>query len=103
MARLLQVFGFLSVLFLGATLAFQALAIGCIFFFIVVLCPTTANSAALRRVAWATSVRAGCSPARAGSGNSAPAQCQIFAARARQRCCARFRWFSAGLYLRRLV
>ncbi len=49
MARLLQVFGFLSVLFRGATLAFQSLAIGGIVFLIVVLCRTTEDSAELRQ------------------------------------------------------
>src|SRR5260221_13669883 len=49
MARLLQVFGFLSVLFRGATLAFQSLAIGGIVFLIVVLSPTTEDSAELRQ------------------------------------------------------
>src|SRR5882757_6474683 len=37
MARLLQVFGFLSVLFRGATLTFQSLAVGGIVFLIVVV------------------------------------------------------------------
>jgi len=49
MARLLQVFGFLSVLFRGATLAFQSLAIGGIVFLIVVLSRTTEDSAELRQ------------------------------------------------------
>src|SRR5260370_41716613 len=49
MARLLQVFGFLSVLFRGATLAFQLLAIGGIVFLIVVLRRTREDSAELRQ------------------------------------------------------
>jgi putative copper resistance protein D len=49
MARLLQVFGFLSVLFRGATLAFQSLAIGGIVFLIVVLGRATEDSAELRQ------------------------------------------------------
>src|SRR6266436_4450043 len=49
MARLLQVFGFLSVLFRGATLAFQSLAIGGIVFLMVVLSRTTEDSAELRQ------------------------------------------------------
>src|SRR5258708_17778384 len=49
MARLLQVFGFLSVLFRGATLAFQSLAIGGIVFLIVVPCRTMEDSAELRQ------------------------------------------------------
>src|SRR5260370_1092978 len=42
MARLLQVFGFLSVLFRGATLTFQSLAIGGIAFFIFIVLPAPA-------------------------------------------------------------
>src|SRR5712692_4216802 len=49
MARLLQVFGFLSVLFRGATLTFQSLAIGGIVFLIVVLRRAKEDSAALQR------------------------------------------------------
>src|SRR5258708_25496468 len=49
MARLLQVFGFLSVLFRGATLAFQSLAIGGIIFLIVVLRRATEDSAEFRQ------------------------------------------------------
>src|SRR5258708_42540 len=50
MARLLQVFGFLSVLFRGATLTFQSLAIGGILFLICVLHRMSEDSAALRQV-----------------------------------------------------
>ena len=50
MARLLQVFGFLSVLFRGATLTFQSLAIGGIVFLIVVLRPATEGSAEFKQV-----------------------------------------------------
>jgi len=48
MARLLQVFGFLSVLFRGATLTFQSLAIGGIVFLIFVVRRAHENSAALQ-------------------------------------------------------
>src|SRR5712671_2903130 len=48
MARLLQVFGFLSVLFRGATLSFQSLAIGGIVFLILVVRHANEDSAALR-------------------------------------------------------
>src|SRR6266436_4259630 len=48
MARLLQVFGFLSVLFRGATLTFQSLAIGGIVFLISYV---LANSMILRQSA----------------------------------------------------
>jgi putative copper resistance protein D len=50
MARLLQVFGFLSVLFRGATLTFQSLAIGGIVFLIFVVRRAHENSAALQHV-----------------------------------------------------
>ena len=50
MARLLQVFGFLSVLFRGATLTFQSLAIGGILFLIVVLRPANEDLAGLKQV-----------------------------------------------------
>ena len=49
MARLLQVFGFLSVLFRGATLTFQSLAIGGIVFLIFVVRRVNENSAALQQ------------------------------------------------------
>ena len=49
MARLLQVFGFLSVLFRGATLTFQSLAIGGIVFLILVVRRVNENSAALQQ------------------------------------------------------
>jgi putative copper resistance protein D len=49
MARLLQVFGFLSVLFRGATLTFQSLAIGGIVFLILVVRRTDEESSALRQ------------------------------------------------------
>src|SRR5712692_588035 len=49
MARLLQVFGFLSVLFRGATLTFQSLAIGGIVFLIVVIRGVKEDSAALQQ------------------------------------------------------
>jgi len=48
MARLLQVFGFLSVLFRGATLAFQSLAVGGVVFLNAVLRRTGEESNALR-------------------------------------------------------
>src|SRR4030088_125765 len=48
MARLLQVFGFLSVLFRGATLTFQSLAIGGIVFLIFVVRRAQEDSSALR-------------------------------------------------------
>ena len=48
MARLLQVFGFLSVLFRGATLTFQSLAIGGIVFLIIVVRRAKEDSAALQ-------------------------------------------------------
>jgi copper resistance protein D len=47
MARLLQVFGFLSVLFRGATLTFQSLAIGGIVFLIFVVRRSNEDSSAL--------------------------------------------------------
>src|SRR5882757_8529496 len=47
MARLLQVFGFLSVLFRGATLTFQSLTVGGIVFLIFVVRRAEADSAAL--------------------------------------------------------
>src|SRR6266446_8104956 len=47
MARLLQVFGFLSVLFRGATLTFQSLAVGGIVFLIFVVRRAEEDSAAL--------------------------------------------------------
>jgi len=50
MARLLQVFGFLSVLFRGATLTFQSLAVGGIVFLICVVRRAKEDSAALQRV-----------------------------------------------------
>src|SRR6266480_1385827 len=53
MARLLQVFGFLSVLFRGATLTFQSLAIGGIVFLIFVVRRVNENSAALQQAATA--------------------------------------------------
>src|SRR5260370_16225203 len=49
MARLLQVFGFLSVLFRGATLTFQSLAIGGIVFLIFVVRRAREDSAALQQ------------------------------------------------------
>src|SRR6059058_5802063 len=49
MARLLQVFGFLSVLFRGATLTFQSLAVGGIVFLIFVVRSAEEDSAALRQ------------------------------------------------------
>ncbi len=49
MARLLQVFGFLSVLFRGATLTFQSLAVGGIVFLIFVVRRAEEDSAALRQ------------------------------------------------------
>ena|SRR2546421_7814454 len=49
MARLLQVFGFLSVLFRGATLTFQSLAIGGITFLIYVVRRGTEDSAAIQQ------------------------------------------------------
>lgn len=49
MARLLQVFGFLSVLFRGATLTFQSLAVGGIVFLIVVVRRTAEDSSELQR------------------------------------------------------
>src|SRR6266852_405436 len=49
MARLLQVFGFLSVLFRGATLTFQSLAIGGIVLLIFVARGAKEDSAALRQ------------------------------------------------------
>src|SRR5712691_8433140 len=47
MARLLQVFGFLSVLFRGATLTFQSLAIGGIIFLTLVVRRSNEDSSAL--------------------------------------------------------
>jgi len=49
MARLLQVFGFLSVLFRGATLTFQSLAVGGIVFLIFVVRRAQEDSEALRQ------------------------------------------------------
>lgn len=49
MARLLQVFGFLSVLFRGATLTFQSFAIGGIVFLIFVVRRAKEDSSALRQ------------------------------------------------------
>jgi putative copper resistance protein D len=49
MARLLQVFGFLSVLFRGATLTFQSLTIGGIVFLIFVVRRVDEDSSALRQ------------------------------------------------------
>ncbi len=49
MARLLQVFGFLSVLFRGATLTFQSLTIGGIVFLIFVVRRADEDSSALRQ------------------------------------------------------
>src|SRR5437899_9058335 len=49
MARLLQVFGFLSVLFRGATLTFQSLAVGGIVFLMFVVRSAEEDSAALRQ------------------------------------------------------
>ncbi|HEV1995978.1 MAG TPA: CopD family protein, partial [Candidatus Acidoferrum sp.] len=48
MARLLQVFGFLSVLFRGATLTFQSLAVGGIVFLIFIVRRAKENSAGLQ-------------------------------------------------------
>src|SRR5713226_8702634 len=50
MVRLLQVFGFLSVLFRGATLTFQSLAIGGIAFLIFIVCRASEDSSALQQV-----------------------------------------------------
>src|SRR6266704_670185 len=50
MARLLQVFGFLSVLFRGATLTFQSVAIGGIVFLVFVVRRVDEVSAALGQV-----------------------------------------------------
>src|SRR6266853_929930 len=50
MARLLQVFGFLSVLFRGATLTFQSLAVGGIVFLIFVVRRAKEDSSALQQV-----------------------------------------------------
>src|SRR5206468_3487420 len=49
MARLLQVFGFLSVLFRGATLTFQSLTVGGIVFLIFVVRSAEEDSVALRQ------------------------------------------------------
>jgi copper resistance protein D len=49
MARLLQVFGFLSVLFRGATLTFQSLAVGGIVFLIFIVRRRQENSAELQQ------------------------------------------------------
>ena len=49
MARLLQIFGFLSVLFRGATLTFQSLAVGGIVFLIVVVRRTAEDSSELQQ------------------------------------------------------
>jgi copper resistance protein D len=49
MARLLQVFGFLSVLFRGATLTFQSLAVGGIVFLILVVRRSNEDSAELQQ------------------------------------------------------
>src|SRR6266849_2750197 len=49
MARLLQVFGFLSVLFRGATLTFQSLAVGGIVFLIFVVRRAKEDSGDLRQ------------------------------------------------------
>src|SRR5439155_72152 len=49
MARLLQVFGFLSVLFRGATLTFQSVAVGGIVFLIAVVRRTTEDSSELQQ------------------------------------------------------
>jgi putative copper resistance protein D len=49
MARLLQVFGFLSVIFRGATLTFQSLVIGGIVFLIFVVRRSNEDSSALRQ------------------------------------------------------
>ncbi len=48
MARLLQVFGFLSVLFRGATLTFQSLAVGGIVFLIFIVRRSQEDSAQLQ-------------------------------------------------------
>src|SRR5260370_13353862 len=50
MARLLQVFGFLSVLFRVSTLTFQSLAIGGIAFLIFIVRRASEDSSALRQV-----------------------------------------------------
>src|SRR5258708_8073886 len=50
MARLLQVFGFLSVLFRGATLTFQSLAVGGIVFLILVVRRGNEDSSAFQQV-----------------------------------------------------
>src|SRR5260370_34600006 len=50
MARLLQVFGFLSVLFRGATLTFQSLAIGGIVFLIFVVRRRQVDLAELQQI-----------------------------------------------------
>src|SRR5712692_8780606 len=50
MVRLLQVFGFLSVLFRGATLTFQSVAVGGIVFLIFVLRRSNEDSSALQQV-----------------------------------------------------
>jgi putative copper resistance protein D len=49
MARLLQIFGFLSVLFRGATLTFQSLAVGGIVFLMFVLRRVDAESGAFEK------------------------------------------------------
>jgi hypothetical protein len=49
MARLLQVFGFLSVLFRGATLTFQSLAVGGIVFLIFIVRRANEDSAELQQ------------------------------------------------------
>jgi len=49
MARLLQIFGFLSVLFRGATLSFESLPIGCIFFLNFVARTANAQSEAINQ------------------------------------------------------
>ncbi|HET8922374.1 MAG TPA: CopD family protein [Candidatus Acidoferrum sp.] len=49
MARLLQIFGFLSVLFRGATLTFQSLAVGGIVFLIFVLRATSEESDSVKQ------------------------------------------------------
>src|SRR5260370_39548539 len=49
MARLLQVFGFLSVLFRGATLTFQSLAVGGIVFLIFIVRRSQEDSAQLQQ------------------------------------------------------
>src|SRR5580693_436366 len=50
MARLLQIFGFLSVLFRGATLTFQSLTVGGIVFLLFILRRAGQESEALQRV-----------------------------------------------------